>query len=247
MKRTLFTVFAVLTLALVACDDGDGNGPTQPVINPPDDPSSGVVQPAITSSSQYKWSIPDTAPAVNTNCDAPDTGIYGAYVEWKGFVHDGTTYSCNACPGGRELWQGTWRAQAADYDPVTPFEEPGYAERLIFNGNLWTMDINSDVDGQHRFKGFYWCGQKPEVNNETVMFVFTEVSQEGAFGWYTGGAFSVSVLEGSTTVNTLATFWKDGVDTNFTGKGDFSATYCRVGSTVTNDEGVSNACNDPFQ
>ena len=247
MRHRIAIAFLGFGLILAGCADAgdDPNGEGNPTIEPPP-PQTGAVAPHITSSAQYKWSIPDQAPARNPNCEPGETGIYGAYVEWKGFVHDGTTYTCNACPGGRELWQGTWRAVAADADPTVPFDDPSYAERIIINGNTWTMDISNDAEGSHRFEGFYWCGQKPEVNNETNMFVFTKVSQEGAFGWSTGGAFSVVVLESGSNIDGILMGWKDGVDTNFSGLGDFSAPFCRVGTTVYNEDGEPNPCTDPF-
>ena len=248
MKHIALITMVSLALAFTGCaDDGTGgDGGTNPVIAPPSQ-QTGVVAAHITSSTQFNWSIPDQAPPRNPNCEPGETGIYGAYVEWKGFIHDGTTYTCNACPGGRELWQGTWRAVAADADPTVPFDDPSYAERIVINGNTWTMDLSNDAEGQQRFEGFYWCGQKPEVNNETTMFVFTKVSKEGAFGWPSGGAYSVVVLESGSNIDGLLMGWKDGVDTNFTGLGDFSAPYCRVGATVYNEAGEPNDCTDPFQ
>ncbi len=252
MTRAAFQMLIVaLIFALTGCpDDGTAAGANNPTIEPPA-PTSGVVEAHITSSAQYNWSIPATAPAVNPGCDAPDAGIYGAYVEWNGFTIDNETYTCNACPGGRELWQGTWRAMATDHNPEAPFAEAGYAERLIINGNTWTMDLNSEIDGQHRFEGYFWCGRKPEVNNETTQFVFTKVSKEGAFCWNAGGVFSVTVLEATGSVNELLTIWKDGFDTTYTGLGDFAAPYCRVGVPVSDydDDGnvVTRDCPDPFE
>jgi len=185
-------------------------------------------------------------PARNEACGDFDDGTYGEKVPWTGFEHEGTTYTCNACRGGLPEFQGTWRL--LDFDTEDP-EEPltdGWTQTFTFDGNLWQQRATWQSGGateQASMEGWYWCGSKPEVNNEAKVFVVADLSPSDAFGYTAGYVFTADLLSSADGGDRLAFLFYDGFNT-----GDQPAeVYCRVGSTVTTQALEEKACTDPFE
>ena len=201
----------------------------------------------LTSSADYDWSIPSPGVEQDDSCaKVPDDGLYGPSYSWEGWEHDGTVYTCNACPGGRPDIQGDWRWL---YDGEDPDENHPGGDRnsLRIVGNTWLMrDERHDPDynGYVEVFGWYFCGSKPEVQNETTIFVVTEISEEGALGWESGVAFSSDVLtDGSPAPPQF--LWGTYLDVKTVNDSQNwfdQLEYCRVGTKITSDF----ACPDPF-
>ena len=200
----------------------------------------------VTENATYKWKIPATAPTRNADCTSTiDASTSANAVPWKGFEYDGTVYSCNTCPQGRELVQGAWRAlyDRVNSDPAVAYDkDPTAKETMTFAGNQFQMhifgqDLNAAVDAT--VEGWYWCGDQPEVPNKAVFFVLTKVSPEGAFGWNTGFVFTADVLANS---KGMAFGWYDKVVTSAGSSYGGDQEYCPIGGVSADDI----ACTDPF-
>lgn len=198
------------------------------------------------SSAKWGWAIPGEA-VTPTNCQtSPDPEIYGPSLKWMGFQHGGTTYTCNRCPGGADLLQGTWRAVFGENDDVDePYDlDPTYREKWEVVGNTfrWTQEGKDPLpNGPNTYtviEGWYFCGDQPEVPNKTDWFVITKMEPEGAFGWETGFVFTADIL-GEPTSFLLG--WYDGVVTVNGPNWGGSAYYCRVGLDF-----YGKPCEDPF-
>lgn len=204
----------------------------------------GAMPQPLKSSSAYKWSIPDTPPTPNAQCKAPTEADLGSYYEWDGFTYDGTTFTCNFCPKGQPDYQGAWRAifDRQGDDPTIPYDkDPTYREKLEIHGNAftWTMDGDDLGKNVHAVvKGWYWCGSKPEVYNESRVFVVTSVEPEGAFGWDKGLVTTADVLYSDPNgllYNDYGGFVTD------SGDWVLNQPYCRIGLQYG-----GKACVDPF-
>jgi hypothetical protein len=206
---------------------------------PPPPPSQHV----LTESAKFDWQLPTEALVPNPDCQMPSS-INPATNEdlpWYGWIHKGVAYTCNGCPGGESLINGRWRftPNVDDVSDTTGYE--GYREVLLLDGNRFQMHIDGQDLGEPLeavIEGWYFCGRKPEVPNQTKVFVVTGVYPEGAYGWETGLAFTVDTLMAG--INELLFLYYLDVDTEST-FGDASAPFCRIGSEIG---GV--VCEDPF-
>ena len=233
-------VFAISLCLWLGCS----SAPADPS---PDAASSDTAMPTHTrtSSAKYEWSVPAEAPARNAACGPADSSTYGPSLPWQGFTHQDKTYTCNRCPGGDPVIQGSWRAVFDETDPTLPYDQdPTYQERLIFDGNRFTMDMDGkDLGEQVRatVTGWYFCSAKPETGNASKFFILTSVEPEGAFGWETGMVFTADLL--SNELQTALFFgWYPQVVTQ--GGENYGGTqpYCRTGTLVG-----EKPCDDPFQ
>jgi len=181
-----------------------------------------------------------------SHCESPvSEEVLGATVPWTGLACEDVTYSCNRCPGGDVHLVGTWRhIHGGTEDPETPLDD-GYRERLVFDGNTWSQhsdgfDIvlgeNLTVD----VEGWYFCGDKPEIDNKATVFMATSVSYEGGFGWEAGLVFSAEPLKDG--ADKLLFRWREGLNA-----GPYTDDiYCRIGSEIETLAGETKACTDPF-
>jgi hypothetical protein len=253
-------VAALFALPLVACSDDGANGAADaagsdlPTVLP--DVASGsdlggvgtVLTHKMTSSSTFDWSIPQTAPPRNAGCAAPLTDNPGAAYPWTGFTHAGTTYTCNRCPSGRTQWHATWRAifvgadNELDVDAAHP-SDASYTETLEFNGNAFRNVIHGTDLGQTVtavIEGWYFCGQKPEVNNESTFIIVTSVTPPGAFGFDEGLLYTADILGTEAGESILYSYYEDVVTSSGPGWAG-TQPYCRVGVNY-----FGKPCTDPF-
>ncbi len=210
-----------------------------------DTAGGGAMPQPLKSSATYKWSIPDTPPTPNPECKAPIDEDLGDYYEWDGFTHDGKTFSCNFCPKGHPDFQGSWRAifDRQGDDPTIPYDkDPTYKEKLEIHGNAftWTMDGDDLGKNVHAVvKGWYWCGSKPEVYNESRVIVVTSVEPEGAFGWEKGVVITADILYSQPNGLLYADY--GGFVTEAGSNWVLNQPYCRIGLQYG-----GKACDDPF-
>jgi hypothetical protein len=191
----------------------------------------------------YRWSLPTVPPTRNSECTPANTESYGPSVPWTGFTFDGTTFTCNRCPGGDQLLQGKWRAIFDVDDPNAPYgPDPTFKETLEFDGNtfrnvLHGVDLGGTVTAT--IEGWFFCSSKPESVNETKFFVLTKVAPEGAFGWESGHVFTADTL--MSDPHNMLLGWYDGVVTSAGSGWAGTAPYCRIGQEAN---GI--LCEDPF-
>lgn len=179
--------------------------------------------------------ISPNAPARNPACESPPLDAHGEVVPWAGFVFKGTSFSCNLCPGGDPLVQGTWRAVNGETrDPATPLSG-GFRERVIIDGNTWQVRDDADSEPDTTARGWYFCTDKEELGSQRVVFVTTDVDPEGGFGWSSDAVFTGQFLLNGP--NRLMWQAYEGFETG--AYADYL--YCRVGSTVD-----GSPCEDPF-
>ena len=201
----------------------------------------------MTSSAKFDWSLPDTAPTRDASCEAPGTDTYGASYPWQGFTYAGTTYTCNRCPGGDPVIQGDWRAVFDENgeDPTVPYDkDPTYRELLSFSGNTFVMELEGkDLGANVRatISGWYFCSSKPETGNAAKFFIVTGAEPEGAFSYESGMVFTADLLSNELQTSLLFLGY-GGVVTTGGGTHDFSAPYCKVGTTIG-----ETPCEDPFK
>jgi hypothetical protein len=182
----------------------------------------------------------------NEGCGPYDDGAYGPKVPWAGFEHEGTTYTCNTCRGGLEEFQGAWRVlDFATEDPDVALTDD-WAQTFTFDGNTWRQVATwrqGDGWAEATIEGWYWCSTKPEIHNETKVFVFTDLSPADAFGYEAGAVLTADLLVSLEGGDKLAFMFYDGFNT-----GDqLAEVYCRVGSDVTTLAGETKPCTDPFE
>lgn len=185
----------------------------------------------------------------NASCNAPSSFSKGENVPWKGFIHDGKTYTCNRCPGGDEPAQGEWRFVDFDTeDPETKLND-NYKELLIFEGSTWRqhssgLDLGQQTDAW--IEGYYFCGDVAEIPDQKHVFVVTRVEPEGAFGWQEGLVFTGKLYKQGT--DKLAFEFQEGFLTGKLGV----AMYCRPGTMVNTypdgpaGKAVKKLCPHPF-
>ncbi len=169
----------------------------------------------------------------------------GERVPWTGLACHDAIYQCNRCPGGDDHIVGEWRhIHGGTEDPDTPLDD-NYRERLVFDGNTWSQhstgfDIVLGKDLTVDVAGWYFCGDKPEIDSKASVFLTTEVSYEGGFGWETGLVFSAEPLKDGP--DKLLFYWREGLE-----EGPYTADiYCRIGSEITTLAGETKDCTDPF-
>jgi hypothetical protein len=196
----------------------------------------------------HQWSIPPAAPPPAAECKAADTKIYGNSYAWMGFTFDGTTWSCNTCPGGKAGFQGIWNF-TYDPDHVSqwhPDDGKDFIARdlLVVDGNRWTEHQKMSDGAEVTVEGWYFCGSKPEIENETVQFVVTQVTASTAdtLDWEVGAVFSADVLVGDQSSNELLWGYYFDVETVNTPGADWNtAPFCRVCETVQGE-----TCPNPY-
>lgn len=187
----------------------------------------------------------------NEECRDPDLKIHGSqHVEWNGYETEGTTYTCNSCPGGVQDLQGRWRLVDFDTgDPEVPLAG-GDREVLEFNGNTWKQTLDDDDPQYGRVtgitQGWYFCGVKPEVNAELKVFIVSAADPPGVFGFDVGGHWAGQPLFAQ-TAKTMALQFHQSVTSESLGY----FTYCRIGTTIgVEDCGdgspCERECTDPF-
>ena len=183
--------------------------------------------------------------ARNPECDPSSTSGEGAGVPWEGFRVEGDDYTCNTCQGGLEALQGTWRLiDFATEDPDVPLED-GWGQSFVFDTNTWRQVARwqeGTVEVEATLSGWYWCGSKPELNNEAKVFVVTALSPPDAFGYAQGDVFTADLLNSTEDGDKLA-FW---FYAGFNRGEQLAEIYCRVGASVTTLAGEVKPCLTPF-
>lgn len=180
------------------------------------------------------------------HCESPvNDEVLGTTVPWTGFACEDTLYHCNRCPGGDTHIVGTWRhIHGGTEDPDTPLDDE-YRERLVFDGNTWSQhstgfDIVLGKSLTVDVAGWYFCGDKPEIDNKATVFMADSVSYEGGFGWVSGLVFSAEPLKDGS--DKLLFRWREGLN-----KGPYTDDiYCRIGTEIETLAGETKACTDPF-
>jgi hypothetical protein len=255
----IYGIILLWTLTLIGCVTGStppsDTGPDTQAVQDTTGPDTQAVQDTTgpddtppahsrTGNEKYDWTLPNDAPARHADCAAPDSNAYGPSYPWQGFTVSGTTYSCNRCPNGRKEIQGHWRAVFDDTDPTVLYEkDPTYRERVIFNGNQFSMRLNGQDLGQSvdaTIEGWYFCGQKPEADNETVFFIVTSAAPDNAFAYETGYVFTSDLLT-SDGGGGLLWAWYSGIVTVAGSSWGGTAPYCLIGTMVGDKP-----CVDPF-
>ena len=90
--------------------------------------------------------------------------------------------------------------------------------------------------------GWYWCSSKPEVGNETKVFIVTELTPGDAFGYEPGYVFTTDLLNSTEGGDKFAFWFYEGFNT-----GDQVAEiYCRIGGDVATRSGDVKACAEPW-
>ena len=146
-------------------------------------------------------------------CDDYDAGTHGARVPWTGFEHDG---------------------RLLDFDTEDPEVAlaDSWTQTFTFDGNTWRQDATWQAEGALReesMEGWYWCGSKPEVQNEAKVFVVTGLTPSDAFGYVEGYVFTADLLPSADGGDRLAFLFYEGFNTG----GQLAEVYCRVGTDVT--------------
>ena len=180
------------------------------------------------------------------HCESPiSEEVLGTTVPWTGLACEDAVYQCNRCPGGDVHLVGEWRhIHGATEDPDTPLDDD-YRERLVFDGNTWSQhstgfDIVLGKSLTVDVEGWYFCGDKPEIDNKANVFLATDVSYEGGFGWESGLVFSAEPLKDG--ADKLLFRWREGLN-----EGPYTDDiYCRIGSEIETLAGETKACTDPF-
>ena len=170
------------------------------------------------------------------------------------YCQDGQSYTCNRCPGGDGLIQGTWRL--IDFDT----EDPGvtlstlcadstnclHRETLTFDGNSFSqrlegIDLGSPISAT--INGWYFCSDVAELADKPKIFVVSSVSPPGAFGYDDNLAFTSFTRLAVDSDNRLDWNYSMGVN-----EGAWvDAIYCRVGTIITTLSGDQVPCTDPFE
>lgn len=196
------------------------------------------------------WSPVERNPA----CDEPSEEVFGSQVPWGGFEHNGKSYTCNRCPGGDGLIQGTWRL--IDFDT----EDPGvtlstlcadstnclHRETVTFDGNSFSqrlegIDLGSPISAT--INGWYFCSDVAELADKPKIFVVSSVSPPDAFGFDDNLAFTSFTRLAVDSDNRLDWNYSMGVN-----EGAWvDAIYCRVGTIITTLSGDQVPCTDPFE
>lgn len=186
----------------------------------------------------------DAAGGVDRNplCGPADDGVYGTTLPWEGLEAEGVSFTCNTCPGGTELLQGSWRF--IDFNTEDPNVDLGdYAEKLTFEGNTWTIEVEGDDLGQNvslTAGGMYFCADPVELESGPHVFRVDSASPEGGFGVESGQVFAGGPLyQGS---NKVAIFYSD----TLTSETGYTVIYCRIGSTIETLAGAQVECSDPL-
>ncbi|MDP6946610.1 MAG: hypothetical protein QF464_20845 [Myxococcota bacterium] len=178
-------------------------------------------------------------------CDEYDDGTYGARVPWTGFEYDGTTYTCNGCRGGLSDLHGTWRLLDFDTEDPDVALADSWTQTFTFDGNTWRQEATWQAGGAPRaesMEGWYWCGSKPELQNEAKVFVVTGLTPSDAFGYVEGYVFTADLLSSADGGDRLAFLFYEGFNTG----SQLAEVYCRVGTSVTTLAGETKPCIDPF-
>ena len=181
----------------------------------------------------------------NPECDPADPEGEGAKIPWEGFQRGDTWYTCNTCRSGLEDLQGTWRlVDFATEDPDVALQDD-WRQTFTFDGNTWRQDARWVTDGvahEASMEGWYWCSSKPEVGNETKVFIVTALTPSDAFGYAPGYVFTTDLLNSTEGGDKLAFWFYEGFNT-----GDQVAEiYCRIGGDVTTLEGAVKPCTAPW-
>ncbi|MGB0589611.1 MAG: hypothetical protein ACPGU1_08040 [Myxococcota bacterium] len=179
------------------------------------------------------------------DCDPADPEGDGAKVPWEGFQRGDTWYTCNTCRSGLEDLQGTWRlVDFATEDPDVVLQDD-WRQTFTFDGNTWRQDARWVSDGvaqEASMEGWYWCSSKPEVGNETKVFIVTALTPTDAFGYAPGYVFTTDLLNSTEGGDKLAFWFYEGFNTGE----QVAEIYCRVGDDVTTLDGDVKSCAAPW-
>ncbi len=255
--RHVLTALAGGALLLGACetetklvpppDASTEDTSTTPDSTVEEDTKTPDVFPTLKESARFKWSIPDALPDRNPGCLPAGGSTNGTVIPWTGFIHDGTTYTCNACPNGDPEIQGTWRF-VHDPDDPTKIGEDGALETVKFDGNTFTIrSYAKDDKGKMATsvkRGWYFCGLKPEFPNEMKGFVTTDVQTDGFCEGPVGACWEPGLIFTGYTLGNggggLLWDWFYDFVTDSTST-DADQPYCRIGTFVG-----EHPCEDPF-
>ncbi len=158
-------------------------------------------------------------------------------------------FDCTMCPGGRVLGiDGMYRLY--EDDDLSKPSPSVYRETITFTGNqfesvLEGVDPVTNKKVKVTSKGYYFCpdpkaymGKIKYPDYWNTVFVYAEVDPPGAFGIEAGATdptFLGTALSATDIYIDVNLFW----DPN--GTGQSSGQYCKVGSTLFNQE-----CTNPF-
>jgi hypothetical protein len=226
--------------ATSSAEDASGGAATAP----DGDPQTEVTEDGGSAPSPAPPDVP-SALVRNPACEPADPEGEGAKVPWEGFQRGDTLYTCNTCRSGLEHLQGSWRLVDFDTEDPDVGLTDAWQQTFTFDGNTWRQVARWVTDGvvhEASMQGWYWCSSKPEVGNETKVFIVTELTPSDAFGYTPGYVFTTDLLNSTEGGDKLAFWFYEGFNT-----GDQVAEiYCRVGGDVTTLAGDSKACTEPW-
>jgi len=244
-----------LALLLVACggDEKTTSDTTSPTTTTTTTTTTDTSQPDTTNpqtsalTGVSKPTNPDPEPTPNAGCSGPQVQNYtptgGFEYPWQGATAGATTYTCDGCKTGDPKLQGAWRVHgfADSGDPDYSFPDPltDYAETLKVDGNTFEIHIRdqhaAEGEKDQLIRGWYFCAQKPEANNEHLFWVITDVDQGTD---QPGDVIESDVFLGSG--DNIATYWFASVGASENDQ----AQYCKIGST--NSANADQTCTSPF-
>ena len=227
-------------LSDVAAVFGDASGSADP------DSSTGR-QPVPQSDAVDTNPLPDASVELlrDPSCDPADRAGDGAKVPWEGFRYEGTRYTCNTCRDGLADLQGTWRLVDFDSEDPEVVLTDEWQQTFTFDGNTWRQEARWSTGGvaqEASMAGWYWCSSKPEVGNETKVFIVTELTPNDAFGYEPGYVFTTDLLNSTEGGDKLAFWFYEGFNTGE----QVAEIYCRVGDDVTTLSGEVKPCLAPW-
>ena len=171
-------------------------------------------------------------------------------IPWCGFNDNGKDYTCNNCPGGHNLVQGTWRFVDFETEdpnvPVDPSWATNWKENITFDGNTWLQHSQFVEDGVLQdavLEGWYWCSDTAENAKGTIVFIVSNTEPEGALGYADGFVFSANLLLQGVNQLDINFYLDHGIDQG----PNQDQLYCRVGTTIQTLAGDEAACVDPFE
>ena len=191
--------------------------------------------------------LPDTSADLvrDPGCDPADRAGDGAKVPWEGFRYEETLYTCNTCRDGLADMQGTWRLVDFDTEDPEVVLTDEWQQTFTFDGNTWRQEarwVTGGVAQEASMSGWYWCSTKPEVGNETKVFIVTDLTPNDAFGYEPGYVFTTDLLNSTEGGDKLAFWFYEGFNTGE----QVAEIYCRVGDDVTTLSGEVKPCSAPW-
>lgn len=247
--------FFPLIILLAACgpDDETKTDATTPTTTATD-----TASPNDTTGSQTSQltgvttpASPDPEPTANAGCAGATNLTYapteGLAYPWQGLDLGAKDYTCNGCKSGDPNLQGSWRVHGfanpdgtGDMDYDHPDALTDYGETLKIDGNTFEVHIRdaTQPEGERDsiYRGWYFCSQKPEQNNEHLYWVVTEVDD----GEQTVGTVIETDVVLTGGANNINMYWYEAPGA----PQSLNLQYCRVGTT--NPDNNAQICNAPF-